>query len=177
MGFGFNFFFLFILLPLTGITLVVWLIYKKQWIGKTIGFIWLGIITLILLSGFLNWITSKTKLEKSDYYGTYIINRNYFKGKQADWQYNNFRFEITDQDSILFYVTNKEQILETYRGTIKTITPYGSARLLIEMEQPNHHILISNPTTYRDIWDFYLVFNSPKFHNVFFKKGTWKSID
>ena len=44
------------------------------------------------------------------------------------------------------------------------------------MEEPNHHILIENPTTYRQVWNFYLVFNSKKFNNVFFKKGNWKPL-
>ncbi|MDP2692516.1 MAG: hypothetical protein Q8O88_02645 [bacterium] len=177
MGFGFNLFFIFILVPLTGILLIAWLLSRKLWIGKILGFIWLGIFGLALQSGIVQWLTSKTELDKDDYYGEYVINRDYFKGKQTDWQYNHFRFEITDEDSIFFYVTDKEKILKTYRGTIKTTTPYSSARLIIEMEQPTHHILTSNPTTYRNAWDFYLVFKSPRFYNVFFEKGKWKPIE
>ena len=109
--------------------------------------------------------------------GEYVINRDYFKGEQTNWQYNHFRFEITDEDSIFFYVTDKEKILKTFRGSIKTTTPYSSARLIIEMEQPTHHIMTSNPTTYRSAWDFYLVFKSPKFYNVFFEKRKWKPIE
>ena len=179
MGFGFNLFFIFILVPLTGILLVAWLLSRKLLIGKILGFIWLGILGLVLLSGILRWLTSKTDLDKGLYYGEYVINRDYFPGKQTDWQYNHFRFEITDKDSIFFYVTDKEKVLKTYRGTIKTTDPrnYRSERLIIEMEQPTHHILISNPTTYRSAWDFYLVFKSPEFYNVFFEKGKWKSIE
>lgn len=177
MGFGFNLFFIFILVPLTGILLIAWLLSRKLWIGKILGFIWLGIFGLALLSGIIQWLTSKTELDKDDYYGEYVINRDYFKGEQTDWQYNHFRFEINDEDSIFFYVTDKEKILKTYRGTIKTTAPYSSARLIIEMEEPTHHILTSNPTTYRSAWNFYLVFKSPKFNNVFFKQGKWKSIE
>ena len=177
MGFGFNLFFIFILVPLTGILLIAWLLFKKHWIGKILGFIWLGIFGLALLSGIGQWLTSKTELDKKDYYGEYVINRDYFKGEQTNWQYNHFRFEITDEDSIFFYVTDKEKILKTFRGSIKTTTPYSSARLIIEMEQPTHHIMTSNPTTYRSAWDFYLVFKSPKFYNVFFEKRKWKPIE
>ncbi|MBW2961848.1 hypothetical protein [Mesonia aestuariivivens] len=179
MGFGFNLFFIFILVPLTGILLIAWLLSRKLFIGKILGFIWLGIFGLVLLSGIIQWLTSKTELDKDDYYGEYVINRDYFKGKQTDWQYNHFRFEITDKDSILFYVTENEKILETYRGTIRTTDPrnYRSARLIIKMDKPTYHILTSNPTTYRSAWDFYLVFKSPKFNNVFFKKGKWKPIE
>ncbi|WP_350128027.1 hypothetical protein [Imperialibacter sp.] len=179
MGFGFNLFFILILVPLTGILLIVWLISRKLIVGKILGLIWLGIFGLGTLVTILNWLTSKTELDKDDYYGEYVINRDYFKGEQTDWQYDHFRFKITDNDSIFFYVTDKEKILKTYRGTIKTTDPrnYNSARLIIEMEEPTHHILASNPTTYRSAWDFYLVFKSPKFYNVFFEKGKWEPIE
>ena len=141
-----------------------------------LGFIWLGIFGLVFLSGIIQWLNSKTELEKEDQYGEYIINRDYFEGEQTDWQYEHFRFEITEEDSLFFYVTDREKILKTFRGTIKTTAPYRSARLMIEMDEPTHHILSSNPTTYRSAWDFYLVFESPKFHNLFFEKGKWKPI-
>lgn len=176
MGFGFNLFFIFILVPLTGILLIAGLITKKRLIGKMLGFIWLGIFGLVFLSGIIQWLNSKTELEKEDYHGEYIINRDYFEGEQTDWQYEHFRFEITEEDSLFFYVTDREKILKTFRGTIKTTAPYRSARLMIEMDEPTHHILSSNPTTYRSAWDFYLVFESPKFHNLFFEKGKWKPI-
>ena len=176
MGFGFNLFFIFILVPLTGILLIAGLITKKRLIGKMLGFIWLGIFGLVFLSGIIKWLNSKTELEKEDYHGEYIINRDYFEGEQTDWQYEHFRFEITEEDSLFFYVTDREKILKTFRGTIKTTAPYRSARLMIEMDEPTHHILSSNPTTYRSAWDFYLVFESPKFHNLFFEKGKWKPI-
>ncbi|SFU80352.1 hypothetical protein [Pontibacter akesuensis] len=179
MGFGFNLFFILILVPSTGILLIAWLLSRKLLIGKILGIIWLGVFGLVLLSGILRWLTSKTELEKDDYYGEYVVNRDYFKGRQTDWQYNHFRFEITDQDSIFFHVTDKEKILNTYRGTIKTTDPgnYRSDRLIIQMDKPTHHIMTSNPTTYRSAWSFYLVFSSPEFYNVFFRKGKWIPID
>ena len=115
-------------------------------------------------------------MEKSDFYGEYIIDRDYFSGKQADWQYNNFRFEIKENDSIYFYITNGKLIKESYKGTISTVAPYQSARLKIRMDLPTHHVLNSNPTIYRESWGFYMVFNSPKFHNMYFRKGEWKEI-
>jgi hypothetical protein len=177
MGFGFNLFFMFILVPLTGIFLMIWLLTRKKIFGQTIGIIWLGIFGLILFSMILQWLTAKTVLKKKDYYGQYIINRDYFKGQQADWQYENCRFEIKENDSIFFYVTNKERIVKTFRGKITATKLYSSERLILHMEQPTHHILIDNPTTYRSAWNFYLVFYSPKFNNVFFKKGKWEPLD
>lgn len=179
MGFGFNLFIIFFITPLTGILLVVWLLTRNSNFGKVLAFIWLAILMLVLLLSLIKLFTSKKELEKSDYYGEYIIKREFFKGKQSNWQYNHFRFEIKENDSIYFYVTDKEKILETFRGSINTTDPktYISERLIIEIEEPIHHILTSNPTTFRETWDFYLVFNSPKFSNVFFEKGKWKPID
>ncbi len=44
MGFGFGLFFIIILIPLTGIMLLVWLITKNNAFGKLIGLIWFGVI-------------------------------------------------------------------------------------------------------------------------------------
>lgn len=177
MGFGFNLGLIFIILPLTIILLLVWASTGKKLVGKTIGVIWLGLIGLVFLSLTLQWLTAKKELDKQDYYGTYIIDRNYFKGKQANWQYDNFRFEIKENDSIYFYVTDKEKILKNYKGKISTTEPYKSARLITNMEQPIIHIMKTNPTIYRTAWNFRLVFYSDKFNNMYFKKGTWKPIN
>ncbi|MEJ8842597.1 hypothetical protein WG954_09415 [Lacibacter sp. H375] len=176
MGFGFSLIFILIILPLTGILLLTWLITRKKVFGKILGLIWFAIIGFILLLGIGHWLTSKKEMKKRDYYGQYVVNRSYYPGKQADWQYENFRFEIRENDSIYFYVTNKEQVLKTYRGTVTTTEQYSSKRLIIKMEQPTHHIMTSNPTTYRSAWNFYLVFNSPLFNNLYFKKGKWKAL-
>lgn len=171
------FFFLFILAPLTGLLLLAWLGTGNKIFGKVLGYFWGGLFGLIILGTIIRLLTDKEKLQKKDYYGEYIVNRDYFPGRQADWQYNNFRFVIKENDSIYFYETDKEKIVKTYRGTITTTQPYSSERLIINMEQPTHHILTSNPTTYRSAWSFYLVLYSPKFNNVYFKKGHWKSLD
>ena len=171
------FFFLFIISPLTVIILLAWLVTKNKIYGKIVGFFLLSLFVIFIFGTIIRIMTDKKELDKKDYFGEYIVNREYFKGKQTDWQYDNFRFEIKDNDSIYFYVTDKEKILKTYRGTITTTKPFSSERLIIKMEQPTHHILTSNPTTYRSAWSFYLVFNSPKFNNVYFKKGQWIPIE
>lgn len=177
MGFGFNLFVVFILMPATLILLVTWLVIKKRILIKILGAVWAGVVAIVILSTSVQLITSKKQLKKHDFYGSYIINRNYFKGKQADWQYNTFRFEIKSNDSIYFYVTDSARVLKTYKGKIATLKPYSSERLVITMEQPTHHILSGNPTIYRSAWSFYLVFNSPRFNNVFFTKGEWQPLN
>jgi len=176
MGFGFNLGMIFIVLPLTGILLFIWLISRKRIFGIFLALIWGGIFSLIIISFGLRPFFEKIVLDKEDYYGEYIINRAYFSGSQSDWQYNHFRFEITKDDSIFFYKTDDENILATHKGVITYPKPYNSARLDINMNQPTHHVISSNPTTYRKVWDFYLVFYSSKFNNMFFTKGEWKPI-
>ena len=175
MGFLFNLFVTFILLPLIIILLVVWIVSKRKIFGQTIAVIIVGITGLIILSLTLQFFTNKKVLDKDDYYGSYVIDKRYFPSKQANWQYDTFRFEIRDNDSIYFYVTDKDKIRQTYKGTISTNTTYQSERLAIHMQQPSHHILTTNPTVYRSVWGFELVFNSPKFSNMYFKKGKWKA--
>ena len=175
MGLGILIFF--VIVPLTVILLLIWAISRKAIFGKLLGLMWLGIAGIIVFSISASWLFSKKELSKSDYYGQYVVNRDYFSGEQADWQYNHFRFEITDQDSIFFHMTDYGEIVKTYRGSISTSKSYKSARLRIKMDQPTHHIMAMNPTTYRNSWSFYMVFYSSKFNNVFFKKGKWKPID
>jgi hypothetical protein len=93
--------------PLSAILLITWFITRKT-IGENHWFLWLGLLAMVMLISGLNWILGKPNLEKDDYYGQYIVDRSYFSGKQADWQYNHFRFEIKDNDSIYFYVTEKK---------------------------------------------------------------------
>lgn len=162
---------------------VLWLVSygitnKKSLIGKSI-LLFSSLVFFLLLGLIINSaLSQKMILEKGDYYGEYIINRNYFKGKQADWQYEHFRFKISKNDSIYFYLTNKDKIIKTYTGKIETSNPYShSERLILRMGGPSHHILSENPTTYRMPWHFILVFKSPKFNNMYFKKGKWKPIE
>lgn len=169
--------FLFVIVVLPILLFSSWKVTKNKSYLKMIKFLLLGVFSIVLVVILIRVFTDKKELEKVDYYGEYIINRDYFPGKQADWQYNSFRFVIKENDSVYFFITDKKQILKTYKGAITTTKPYGSERLVLNMEQPSHHILNSNPTTYRNAWDFYLVFYSPKFNNIFFKKGEWKALD
>lgn len=176
MGFGFNLGVIFIVIPLLVILFISWCISRKKIFGKSIAGIIIGIATLVLFSSILRTINAQKVLKKKDYYGTYIIDRSYFPGKQADWQYNNFRFEIKENDSIYFHCTDKNKTRKTYKGYISTLKSYKSERIVIHMDKPTHHIMKDNPTIYRSTWDFHMVFNSDKFNNIFFTKGKWSQI-
>ena len=174
MGFGFNLFFALFLLPLTLILLVIWALTSRAFFGKALGIIWLSIFALTLFSVLTRPLSKKKVLTQEDYYGEYVVDRSYFPGKQANWQYNTFHFDIKPNDSIYFYSTPKNGPAEVFKGTIATSAPYGSARLIVHMPKPTHHALTTDPTVYREVWDFFLVFNSPKFGNMFFTKGKWE---
>lgn len=170
-------FIIFIVLPVSLLLLIIAGITNKKIYAQLVLYFWLFLITISILAEITRPLFTKKVLEKSDFYGEYIIDRSYFPGKQADWQYNNFRFEIKENDAIYFYVTDKKIILKTYKGKFSTKKTFTSERPKFKMQTPNHHILTTNPTVYREIWDFYLVFNSPKFKNMYFRKGKWKAID
>jgi hypothetical protein len=135
----------------------------------------LAVFVLLVIA--LNFFNSKTEVSISDIYGEYIIDREKCAGKQADWQYNHYRFKITEDNKIFFYITEKENIVKTIEGKVAFYEDSASPHLKIDLEEPKFHILKENPTLYREIWSFYYVFESDKYKNVFFTKGNWKTID
>ena len=175
---------LFILLVLillfipTLLLLLIWLFTKKKIFIIIMAFIWLGFLGLLLLLSIVSIFTTKKEITKDDIYGEYIIDRNKCSGKQADWQYNHYRFKITEDHKIYFYITENEKVIKTITGTVEIKEYYTpSPRLKINFDEPRFHILKENPTLYREIWTFYYVFYSDKFGNMFFTKEKWEPID
>jgi len=118
-----------------------------------------------------NRINSKIRLNQDDLRGDYVIDRDFFKGPNADWQYNTFRFTITEKDSLYFYVTYKYgKVLKTYAGKVKMHTEYVSDRMEFVFGDSTHPILKEQPCIYRSTWDFYVVLHSPVYGNMFFIK-------
>lgn len=167
---------IYVLGPFTCLFLLIWAFTRNRLFAYLVLAVWLLVLGTIFCIRIIHFLTDKTVLKKKDFYGTYVIDRNYFPGKQSDWQYDHFRFEIKENDSIYFYVTEHEKILKTYKGVIRTPMGYKSERLNIVMDEPTHHIMAENPSIYRSAWSFYLVFHSSKFSNVFFKKGEWEEL-
>lgn len=165
---------LFILL-LSFLLLIIHMLDKDIGAGKVLVYGWSFLFLLYIIGLVVNMLTSRIILDKEDYYGEYIVCRDYFPGEQADWQYNHFRFEIKENDSIYFYVTEKEKIIKAYKGRVY-FTNHKSKRIDIQMSTSNHHVLFEDPTIHRSAWSFYLTFDSPKFNTMFFRKGKWKKI-
>ena len=166
-----------VLLIFTIVFFAIGYITKKYIFAQAVVVAWAFIILLGVFSFLVRPFSQKKVLDPNDFYGTYIIDRTYFKGKQADWQYNHYRFEIKENNIVYFYETNGAEIVKIYKGTATFIETYPSARLAIYMEPSSYHITKTAPTVYRDIWNFILVFNSDKFSNMYFKKGTWQALN
>lgn len=172
-----GFFFMFILVPATLVLLLLAAVTRKKIFLKLLAAGWLGVVGLAVVLAATRPLFETIKLEREDYYGSYVIDRSKFPGPQADWQYNTFRFTITSNDRITFYVTDGSKVVKTHIGTVYTVKPYESYRLAVSMQPPTHHIMSSSPTVYRRGRQFYLVFNSPLFGNVFFRKGDWQPLN
>lgn len=138
--------------------------------------IWILIGLFFITGFFFSLLNSKMEVTKEDFYGTYVVDRNYFKGENADWQYNHYRFEITNDDELNLYITDESKVLKVYKRKIEFKEGIASPHLKIINENPNF-ILESEPTLYRNSWDFYLVFKTKPYSNMYFKKGEWKPIN
>jgi len=187
MGKGIIILFYLILLPISLLLLLAWIVTFIGWRKHTPIFILLSIWAFfILLTGIL-WISEPffkpMILTQQDIYGTYVIDKDRFPGKQADWQYENFRFKITDHNELIF-----ESLIYDSKWKADTVKvsyssgyydedkkEYCNQKLRVHSDSTSHHIIRDNPTLYRQSFSgFYYVFESEKFGNVFFKKGQWK---
>lgn len=94
-----------------------------------------------------------------------------FKGKNADWQYEYFDFEITSNDEFIFFeYFDSGKIKSVHKGKVNYIEGYASPHLKITNLNPEHQIVDKEPLLVRGNWSFYYVFKSKIFGNMFFKK-------
>ncbi len=187
MGKGIIILFYIVMLPLTVFFLLAWIVTYIKWKKHTALFILIGIWGLVILGTGLLWISEPLLrpmvLTQQDIYGTYVIDKDKFPGKQAEWQYDNFRFKITPENKMIF----ESRVSKDYWKSETVDVSYSSGYFDLDKEQycnrkirihsdsTNHHIIRDNPTLYRKRFNqFYYVFKSEKFGNVFFKKGEWK---
>jgi hypothetical protein len=188
MGKGIAILFYIIMLPTTGILILTWIVTYIKWKKHTAFFVLLSIWGLFTFLTGLLWFSAPyfrpMILTQKDITGNYIIDRDKFPGKQADWQYENFRFSITDNNELIFesrIYDNKwkaDTVKVSYSSGYYDIDrkEYCNRKLRVHSDSTNHHIIRDNPTLYRQSFnDFYYVFESIKFGNVFFKKGQWKN--
>lgn len=169
MGFGFNLI-EFPLLLLATIGLFIYAIGKQTWKPLlVIAALWgLTILMFILATVFGNFRTP-IRLTKADIIEEYRIDTNIFSGTNAKWQYDYYRFTITTNDSIYFYVTNKDTIIRTFKEKISYSSgPPDLWKVL--SETITHHVIKYQPTLYRGHKKFYYVFKSDHYGNMCFRK-------
>ncbi|MCU0327698.1 MAG: hypothetical protein MUE53_01800 [Chitinophagales bacterium] len=183
MGKGIAILFYVIMLPTSGMLLLTWLATYLKWKKHIALYVLMGFWGFFLCLIGLIWITEPilkpSILTQKDLIGNYVIDKSKFPGKQADWQYENFKFTITEDDLLIF----KSKIYDTI-WKIDTVKisyssgyydldkrEYCNKKIRIHSDSTNHHIIRDNPTLYRlTLGDFYYVFESEKFGNVFFRK-------
>jgi hypothetical protein len=161
------------MIPLVVSLLILWIVSADKFFGQLLGLIFSGILGIGLLITTIQFFFSKKDLQRDDICGEYVIDRTKFPGKQADWQYDHFRFEITKENKFLFHITEGDVIHKTDTGKVVFLEACQRPRIILQVAPPRHHIIEDKPTLYSASVLFYYVFHSPRFGNVFFTKGKW----
>jgi hypothetical protein len=157
-----------ILLLTTIAFIIFYAITKKKIALIGICSIW-GFAFLIVVTGLINdYYSQPIRLTKTEIIGDYRIDTNFFTGKNAKWQCDHYRFTITPTDTIIFYVTNKEIIIKTYKE--KIVYSSGPPDMWKVQNGTAYHVLKYPPTLFRGHKKFYYVFKSDYYGNMFFRK-------
>jgi hypothetical protein len=171
------------MLPTIGIFLLTWIVTYLKWKKHTALFILMGIWGMFIFLTGIFWILETFSrpmiLTQKDIIGNYVIDKSKFPGKQADWQYENFKFTITENEELIFKSRIYDNIWKSDTVKISYSTgyydldkeEYCNRKIRIDSDSTSHHIISDNPTLFRqNFGKFYYVFESEKFGNVFFKK-------
>lgn len=135
-------------------------------------FLYSIISSIIILASlhFYSLFTNKMTIDGDDLVGEYEIDKTMFPGANADWQHKKYRFSINNKDELIFI--ERQNNVEVKRCTvgINVLTHYESYRIETGYNGSCHHVLTSSPTIYRYPWSFHLIFKSPYYGNMYFKK-------
>ncbi|MBN1252706.1 MAG: hypothetical protein JXR51_04085 [Bacteroidales bacterium] len=173
MGFGFNMIFTLIVFPLLIILTIIFFVAfiktRKKSFVLIILSIWVFVIASILFLSIIIQNDRPIRLKKADIIGEYRIDTNFYRGKNARWQYNHFNFQITDNEEFIFTVLNESKQNKVYKGCI--IWKLGPPDIwTVEMNNSTHHVIANKPVLYRSHEKFYYVFKSKYWNNLFFRK-------
>lgn len=140
-----------------------------------------GCLGLLLFSGLafslmgavstvIEFLPKYRRVSPGDVYGTYRIDRNFYPGQNADWQYEHYRFKITSENKFVLTEIDDNGVAHQYQGKVtwkdtKTRRALWSAKL----SKP-HHLQINAPTLYRSYFYFYYVIPSKRYGNMFFRR-------
>lgn len=129
------------------------------------------IVLLFFVLIIIGYVNSPTNVDQSDIVGKYVIDREMFNGKNANWQHQHFSFEITDKDEFVFFeYYDNGKIKSVHKANVEYVRGFASPHLKINNLLPNHQVVEKEPILVRNKWDFYYVLKSQKFGNIFFTK-------
>jgi len=101
--------------------------------------------------------------------GCYRIDRSFYPGSNADWQYRLFQFEITPNHEYLFHERLGDGSVKTTMGRV--VYYRNSPPFLFRIEGGSLHSLVDEyPSHYRGNFRFYFVFET-RFGNMFWRKS------
>lgn len=149
--------------------LVYFFVEKKKSTLIILAGVWGLTIIVINVISIADHYQRPIRLTKHDIVGEYRIDTKFFPGTNAKWQYEHYKFYITDKDSILFMVLKEKGMPGAlYKHKIKYSD--GPPDLWSIIADSTHHVIRNKPTLYRGHDKFYYVFHSEKFGNMFFRK-------
>ncbi|MBS1562781.1 MAG: hypothetical protein JST39_00275 [Bacteroidetes bacterium] len=108
------------------------------------------------------------KLEKENIIGHYRIDKKFYPGKNADWQYERYSFTITPSDSIYLFVKRKDSVLHVFAKKLEYTS--GPPKLWRIKSNSSFHVFKNRVTLVRGHKRFYYVFQSKYYGNMFFRK-------
>ena len=141
---------------------------------KKVMYLWLStiFILIILIVSFLLYQENYGRItfSKEHVVGSYQIDTTFYPGKNADWQNEIYRFDITANDKFILYEKLKDGTERKYINNIKWNygPPFHWSLNIIN----DHHVIDPRPQLHRSLNNrkFYYVFESERFGNMFFRK-------
>jgi len=121
---------------------------------------------MLMISGV--FLYSYFPITKDRIVGEYEIDTSFYRGTNAEWQKEHFKFEITSEDKFIFF----EKLADgSYKKTEAEVEWYrNSPPMLFRLILKSPHELIDTyPALYRGNRKFYYVFET-KFGNMFYRK-------
>ena len=118
----------------------------------------------VVFLGALRW-NSKVKPARDDVIGVYQVDRDFYPGKQADWQYETYELEVTETHLIV----RDSRASREWRYIVHWFAD-PEYRWTFASEDPRHHLVAEGPAIYRERFGYYYVFRSRLYGNVFFRK-------
>ena len=153
---------------ISAVLIFIQFFFENEWPLKILLATWLAAAAFFVLGMISEYLRRPIPLGKSDIVGDYRIDRRFYPGPDAEWQYQHFGFRILPSDSILFVEANDNgTIKKLYKHPIQWFS--GLKMRWRVIADTTSHIIENPPTLYRRGHRFYYVFHSKKFGNMFFR--------